>query len=500
MQLTDEHIKLILGLKLKNFRQEKGLSLIELSRISKLSVSYINEIESGKKFPKIDKLQALANALEINYEDLISLKLTKNLKPISELLESNLLKILPLHHYGIDINKLITTMASASAPIGALILAFIDSARGSESSQNNFSKNALRTFKEFYEDYFEEIETAVDTFRLEIGVDKNSILSYSRLSEQLKNQFQYKIDENKLNDYSELQTLRAAYFPETKSLFLNNILSEKQKAFIIAKEIAFNYLKINERSNLHAEKALETFDHLLNNFYASYFANALLLPKEIFLQKLTDFFKNPTFQPEFLLELPNYFHATPEMIFQRITNLLPKYFGINQFFYLRFNSNINSDNFYLTKELRLNTEQNPGGNKHEFHFCRRWVSIQILDEMKAKVRENIDFNNYLSKSLKSTFHNSQNQYINISLAKHRRLSKDVVYSVTIGILLNEKSKSIIKFWNDENIESRVVSDNCETCPIQNCIERVAEPTELEKYVRSQNFDESLLKLGKTTIV
>ncbi|HAI38788.1 MAG TPA: DNA-binding protein, partial [Maribacter sp.] len=47
-----EYIKLIFGLKLKQIRTEKDLSLFGLSKICGLSKSYLNEIEKGKKYPK----------------------------------------------------------------------------------------------------------------------------------------------------------------------------------------------------------------------------------------------------------------------------------------------------------------------------------------------------------------------------------------------------------------------------------------------------------------
>ncbi|PJA97725.1 MAG: transcriptional regulator, partial [Ignavibacteriales bacterium CG_4_9_14_3_um_filter_34_10] len=60
MDKKRNHIKLILGLKLKQLRQEKHLSLIEVASKSSLSVSYLNEIEKGKKYPKVEKIAQLA--------------------------------------------------------------------------------------------------------------------------------------------------------------------------------------------------------------------------------------------------------------------------------------------------------------------------------------------------------------------------------------------------------------------------------------------------------
>ncbi len=74
MKPTKTNIKLIFGLKLKQLRQDKNLSLSELAVKSGLSVSYLNEIESGKKYPKADKIAVLSEALNVNYDKLVSLK------------------------------------------------------------------------------------------------------------------------------------------------------------------------------------------------------------------------------------------------------------------------------------------------------------------------------------------------------------------------------------------------------------------------------------------
>ncbi|MEJ2614106.1 MAG: helix-turn-helix transcriptional regulator, partial [Ignavibacteriaceae bacterium] len=60
-----KYIKLIFGLKLKQLRQEKHMSLSALASKSNLSVSYLNEIESGKKYPKADKIAILSDALGV---------------------------------------------------------------------------------------------------------------------------------------------------------------------------------------------------------------------------------------------------------------------------------------------------------------------------------------------------------------------------------------------------------------------------------------------------
>jgi DNA-binding XRE family transcriptional regulator len=52
MSLNTDNIRLVFGLKLKQLRLDKAMSLTELAQKSGLSMSYINEIEKGKKYPK----------------------------------------------------------------------------------------------------------------------------------------------------------------------------------------------------------------------------------------------------------------------------------------------------------------------------------------------------------------------------------------------------------------------------------------------------------------
>ena len=47
MSLNTDNIRLVFGLKLKQLRIDKGMSLTDLAQKSGLSMSYINEIEKG---------------------------------------------------------------------------------------------------------------------------------------------------------------------------------------------------------------------------------------------------------------------------------------------------------------------------------------------------------------------------------------------------------------------------------------------------------------------
>mgnify|MGYP000477306736 CR=1 FL=1 len=123
--ITEQNIRLIFGLKLRQLRQKKGLSPKALSQLSGVSVSYLNEIEKGKKYPKTDKILLLSESLDVPYDHLVSLKLDKNLAPIGEILQSKILKEIPLELFGIKENNLIDIIANAPAKVNAFISTII---------------------------------------------------------------------------------------------------------------------------------------------------------------------------------------------------------------------------------------------------------------------------------------------------------------------------------------------------------------------------------------
>ena len=124
MMIEDEYIRLIFGLKLKQIRTENNLSLFGLAKLSGLSKSYLNEIEKGKKYPKTDKILILSEKLEVSYDHLVSLKLDKNLAPIGEILQSKILKEIPLELFGIKENNLIDIVANAHAQVNSWVAPF----------------------------------------------------------------------------------------------------------------------------------------------------------------------------------------------------------------------------------------------------------------------------------------------------------------------------------------------------------------------------------------
>lgn len=489
------YIKLIFGLKLKQLRLDKKLSLTDLAEKSSLSISYLNEIESGKKYPKADKIAVLAESLGVSYDKLVSLKLTRNLAPVEELLESSILEKLPLDHYGIDVNKMISLMSGSSMQLSALIATFIETAKGSELSKNNFSRTALRIYKEFNDNYFQDLEDAVNNFNAENNVRESAFVGFERLKPLLEKIYDYEIDESSLNNYPDLQELRAVVLKGKRNkLLLNDKLSDAQKAFVAGKELAYQYLGIKDRSYIYSSIDLNSFDQLLNYFKVSYFSTALILNSKFFVPDMKKFFASESWSEKSLIAFMEKYNATPEMFFQRMTNLCPKYLGLNNFFFLRFNHKSGVDKYDLSKELRLNTRRNPGGYQSSEHYCRRWVSIETLNKLEHALSKDKNFEGRVPGILHAKFFESEDEYLSLSIAQRARLMEDSTFSVTVGFQIDDKLKEIIKFYKDSSIPEKTVNDTCEKCTLTGCKERIAPPVSAEKKEKRNKMHAALKEL------
>ena len=183
--IEEEYIRLIFGLKLRQIRSEKNLSLFGLAKITGLSKSYLNEIEKGKKYPKRDKILLLAEALDSNYDHLVSLKLDKNLAPIGEILQSNILKEIPLELFGIKESDLIDIIADAPLKVNAFISTLFEIAQHYNLTRESFFLAALRSYQEANNNYFEEIEAQVEKFAKAYLLDLDTKVSIKELEEIL---------------------------------------------------------------------------------------------------------------------------------------------------------------------------------------------------------------------------------------------------------------------------------------------------------------------------
>ncbi len=480
--LSDKHvIRLIFGMKVRELRKQRGLSFAQLSKASGLSVSYLNEIERGKKYPKSDKILALAEALEVSYDHLVSLKLNKKLSPVAELLRSPFFQELPLEFFGLEAGQLMELIANAPTKINAFISTLIEIARNYEMQQEQFYFAAVRSYQELNESHFPEIEEAVDAFARETGLDQNPRVDPDQLEALLRERFGYRIDRESLAARPELSGLRSLYQRKRKTLMINPALTDTQRAFLLARELAFNHLALKTRPTFTPGIQVHSFEEALNNFKGSYFAVALLLNRKHLLPELERIFDRTEWTPDLFTGLLERYGASPEMLIQRLTNLLPKHFGLRNLFLLRFRHDAPRDQYFITKELHLAKLHSPHGNAMGEHYCRRWVSIGVLQDLQARQQAG-EAPPHLAGFQRSHYVGSKQEYLILSLARPNAPSPGNV-SVSLGLLVDEKLRRRIAVIGNDSIPLRTVNETCERCPLSDCAERIAPPTVIAQQER-----------------
>lgn len=461
--VTKENINLIFGLKVKELRTARNYSLQELSEKSGISVSYLNEIEKGKKYPKTEKISDLAKALDVPYDQLVSLKLGKTLSPVGQILNLDILNELPFETFGIDRNLLTGIIANAPLKIAALVNTLYEIARNYNLKQEHFYFAALRSYQELNDNYFEDIEQAAERFRQEFSFYCEPPVSTTLYVQILQEKFGYKISATTFEGFEPLKKLRSIFVKDaTKNkeenknhlLFFNEKLTDQQRTFLFGRELGFSYLNLEKRPYTTSWLKVESFDHVLNSFKASYFAQCLHIQAEFLKSDLENIFSQTIWSENYILDLLEKYQASPEMLFQRMTNILPKFFGLNELFFIRFSSKKPEKHLKeISKELHISRhKENFEARQAEQHF-QRWISASVVNLLKTQNEnpETIETKTRSEVFALITNHPNGNEYFVVSVMRPMPELNNNNNSVTLGFQLTESIKKKIAFLADNQL-------------------------------------------------
>ncbi len=449
---TEENIRIIFGLKLKKLRTDKGLSLQELSNKSGVSVSYLNEIENGKKYPKPDKINELAKALETTYDQLVSLKINKNLTPVVQVLNLRIINDFLFETFGIDKGLLMSMMASAPTQLSALINSVFEIARNYNLQEEHFYFSCLRSYQEMNDNYFEDLELAVENFRKENNLSNTELLTAKDYEELLKSRFNYKVEATDFIEYPKLRHFRSVFVPGEQPTILYNVkLTEQQKIFLFGRELGFAYLKITKRPLTTSWLKVESFDHVMNNFKANYFAQALHIFKDSLIADIETFLSKTKWDGEFVVSLLEKYNTSPEMLFQRISNLLPKYFGFNELYFIRYSSREPSKHMKeISKELHLSRNQVDLQYILSEQNYRRWITRSLVKYLDHKWHETGDKKTVCEGVISKN--EDGDEYLTISILRPMPELNNNANSVTIGFVLTDAVKKKVAFLSDASLK------------------------------------------------
>jgi transcriptional regulator with XRE-family HTH domain len=485
--------KVIFGMKLRQFREQAGFSLTDFASRTRLSTSYVTEIEHGKKYPKAEKIARMAEVLGKNYDDLVSIRLGEELNPLAGFLSSPVLHNFPYHLFGISPAQVVELLTRQPAEASALVNALVGIAEQYNIGVEHLYRSALRSYQQLHENYFPEIEQAVDDCLREAGIKSDPTPGYGELRAFIEGRLGYRLDERLLNERPRLRHFRSILMAKDKgarTLVMNPALTEFQKKFILAREIGYQALGLKERAMTSAPERVDSFEQVLNDFKASYFAGAMLINRERVLADLTEFFALDRWQPERFRAFLDRYEVTPEIFMYRLTELLPRYFGMRLHF-LRFNHE--NGQYRLVKHLNMSQVLIPAGTGVNEHYCRRWLAIRILRELGGRYAAPEEIDEPVVDAQLSRFVDTDERFLCIAMARRLALNRSATSSVSLGFRVDEEFTRTVRFAADPAITRLDIDGTCERCRLTpaECSDRAAPPHLLELQISRREIEREL---------
>ena len=484
MRLRPQNQRLLFGLKLRQLRTERGLSFQQFGQLAGMSVSYLNEIERGKKSPRADKLEDLARALGVAPAELSDFRLETAMMPVVELLQSDFLNELPLDRFGIELAKIIEIIASAPARVGAFISALLELSRNYALLDENFYLAALRSWLEMHENYLEDSEALAKALRAELGWTRAYVPTADDLGAVLRERFDYRLLPGGTDEHEAFAGLDRVFVPTDRSLLLAPTLRERDLRYHYAKEIAYQAMEIPGRSLTAPMVRVQGFDMALAHARANAFAAALLLPAAQVDAEIKDFFSEGEPALDVFQQLLGRYRVTPELLLDRLAAMLPRYRDIRSLFFIRL-AETTPGRMQVTRELHLGERHRPHATGLTEHYCRRWIGSQLLLRGRPAPKTGVQV---------ERFHGSDDEYLVLALAD---VTHDGRREATfLGMPLTPELEATVPALLRADLRHVVVSNTCERCPLEDCEVRAAAPVFAEARARRRAVAETIEELQR----
>ena len=468
MHLRETNRRILFGLKVRHRRQQLALSPAALAKLAGMSVSYLNEIEKGKKYPKDNKLASLATALAVSPASLASLESDQSLAPLVRLLQSNFLNELPLDLFGIELSKVVEIIAESPLRVGAFISTMVDLAQSYAIHESNFYEAALTSFQELHNNFFPDIEQYIEDFSKQYHLDSKRQVSKEYLQSILTDEFGISIKSIPKQVQPSLSRVRAIYQTDKRILYLNTDMSERLTAAQLARELGFQYMQLKERVATTPVLSINSFEQMLNQFRSTYFSAGIMVQKEHLLMDIKQLFGSEVWDAEAFNEMVNSYNVTPETLFLRMSQLLLPAFGLKDVFFFRIIHDRHTGLFHLDRELQLGFQkQQQYRSGLNLHYCRRWQGIELLKVDQEMAAQAHDSPNMVAVQ-KSKFFETGQEYLTISWLQKDADRPHLNSCISVHLRINDQLKQVIRFTNDPSLQTRVVNSVCETCPIADC--------------------------------
>lgn len=464
-------LRFTLALKLRTLRRARGLSLQQLADASGLAVSYLSEIEKARKYPKPEKLLDLAAALGVEFDELVSQRVDERLQGVRSMVGSEWFQEFPFELFGLETEDVFGLVSRDPDRAGALARTFLEVGRSYDVHVEQFLLAALRSYQQLNRNHFEDLERAAAECRERRGWSAESPPDSATLAAALVADWGYRIDEETLSTQEELKGLRSLYIAgDPPQLMLNGRLKSIQKAFVLARELGFRELGLTVRPTTSSWLTVESFDQVLNNFRASYFAGALLLDRDRLSADLTALFAEERWRPDAVAALLARYRSTPETLLHRLTEILPIRFGLDELFFLRFTHPVPEAGVarrpVLTKVYNMSRVAVPHGLGLNETYCRRWPALRPAQPTGDATT--IDLS-------RLHFQAEDAEFLVLTTSRPLALESNARSTVALGFLHDDNLRRAVRFADDPAVPRLEVDLTCERCGLLACAERGAPP-------------------------
>ncbi|MDJ0757000.1 MAG: XRE family transcriptional regulator [Ardenticatenaceae bacterium] len=496
--MNTQLVNIIFGMKVRQARTEAGLNLTEFAAQCDLSSSYVTEIEKGRKYPRADKIMRMAEVLGRAYDDLVSIRLEPPLTHLGSALSSPVLGQFPFEEFGIEMSDLVGVLTRAPDKASALLHAISELGREYDMQEQKFLWSALRSYQELHDNYFPDLEDAAAKYARKKGLWGDVPLQYETLADIIEQDFGIRIDRDRLLKDPLFTGYRTIFVKGARpQLLINTDLHPYQINFALAREIGYQVLKLSDRSNTSSPDQIESFQQVFNDFKASFFAGALLMPRQAMINDIQMFFNRKTWSPQPLMEMIQRYGVSPEALMYRFSELVPEFFGLPLHF-LRVHQS-HGGRYRLVKQLNLNRLRVPNGLAVDEHFCRHWLVIRLIRELEAEqaAGKTHGLANPLVGVQMSHYIDSQDRFLCFGFARPSPLDGQTNTCGIIGFRAEAGLSKIIKFADDLLIPEEMINETCERCSLSaaQCGLRAAPPTVLEARKLRQDRKQALRELA-----
>ena len=357
--------KIMLGHKIRRFRQDQGLSQTQMAEQVGISASYLNLLEHNQRPVTVPLLFRLGQAFDVDLREFAEDEEAQLAAGLSEVFSD------PLFEGQAPRSQDIRDLAAASPPAAQAVLTLYDAYRKlwedaqalthsmadrdkvPASDGASFPGEEVREFQQAQSNHFPDLEVAAEQFWQDAEVHQDDV--YRGLVEHLDSVLGIRV---KVMPIEVMQDTLRRYDHHGRRVLLSEALPSAGRVFQLAAQLALlsygeSLDRVVERAGLQSDDA----KRLLRIGLANYFAGAVMMPYERFLAAAVDLHYD-------LDLLQHRFNASFEQVCHRLTTLQrPGARGV-RFFFIRVD---NAGN--VSKRLS-------GGGFHFARFggtCPRWI-------------------------------------------------------------------------------------------------------------------------------